>query len=145
MSSVTTAAKAILEHRAPYLGGLIGVKVLTLGAVFLLDPASSLALALVALCIGASLTDVALRIAASRSHAFALSKHGSDVLLAFVLILDAMSCSDEDGGTSKLCKAMRMVVPFALLVSVGGNSMRLTSSPRGLPPPEPCEEDDFRE
>lgn len=124
MGEASTVAKAILDRPVPYLTILIALKVIALIAIFLLQgPAKS---APVLLCAAASAGDVVLRVLVSRSRKLSPGKHGADVLLAVLLLLEGLACSAVDAVTGRGCKALRLVVPFAVLVSLGGNAMRLS-------------------
>merc|ERR1712150_133594 len=130
MGEITNIARSILEHRAPYLGVLIALKILALAAVFFGQGSGLGTGVAVMICAITTAADVALRVAASRQHSLSMSKHGTDVLLIVLLLADVVACSSPAGGESKACHALRLVVPFVVLTSVGGNFMRLTSVPR---------------
>uniref|UniRef100_A0A7S4RDS0 Uncharacterized protein n=1 Tax=Alexandrium monilatum TaxID=311494 RepID=A0A7S4RDS0_9DINO len=123
----TGAARAVLEHRGAYLPTLIVLKVLASLAVLFASGTGHLLLVLLGAV--ATAADIALRIAASQQHAFSLGKHGTDTLLTAVFLVDIAVCG-FDVEESKVCRGLRMVLPFVVLTSVGGNLMRLTSAPR---------------
>ncbi|CAJ1387814.1 unnamed protein product [Effrenium voratum] len=126
-------AKSVLDLGAPYLGCQMFVKVAGLACIYVLSDKLAQSLALLAALF--TLLDIVIRIAASRDCKFALSKHGADLLLFLLFFLDGLLCFDAVARPS--CRALRLVLPFAILVSVGGNMMRLTRKPK---PPGDLEE-----
>mmetsp|Transcript_15000 Transcript_15000/g.41912 ORF Transcript_15000/g.41912 Transcript_15000/m.41912 type:complete len:147 (-) Transcript_15000:181-621(-) len=129
MGAVPELARAILEQRMPYLVGQIVVKAVTILAVFLVPQGPGHTVPVLA-CATAAAADVALRVAASRRPRLSPGKHGADLLLVCLLLADAAACGGEASAGGKACRALRMVVPFATLVSLGGNAMRLTARQR---------------
>mmetsp|Transcript_158452 Transcript_158452/g.279682 ORF Transcript_158452/g.279682 Transcript_158452/m.279682 type:complete len:143 (-) Transcript_158452:2-430(-) len=127
-SGITAAAHAVLERRVPYFAVQLGLKAIVLITVFT-GQSGFIRHSLVLACAVATALDVALRIAASRNHWPSLGKHGIDCALALLLFGDlALDCgSDPD---ARLCTGLRLVIPFAILVSMGGNLMRLTRTQR---------------
>ncbi|CAK9093557.1 unnamed protein product [Durusdinium trenchii] len=119
-------AKKVLDLGAPYLGCLIFTKVLALASSyaemgFLVEILLSLAAFL-------TLLDIAVRVAASRNRRFSPSKHGADALLFVLFTLQCFLCGRKEARPS--CRALRLVLPFSVLVSVGGNMMRMTRKPK---------------
>mmetsp|Transcript_29088 Transcript_29088/g.76780 ORF Transcript_29088/g.76780 Transcript_29088/m.76780 type:complete len:135 (-) Transcript_29088:73-477(-) len=122
MLGVVDGSRRILDHRAAVLLPQIILKVCLTVSMFVY-----LLFTLLLLVFLVTLVDLVLRLAASQSHKFSLSKHGSDVALIVAIVLETFACSHLLG----LCRALRLVLPFLLLVSAGGNLMRLgrTSKP----------------
>mmetsp|Transcript_18370 Transcript_18370/g.50393 ORF Transcript_18370/g.50393 Transcript_18370/m.50393 type:complete len:137 (-) Transcript_18370:238-648(-) len=116
----------------------MGSKIAVLAALFF--PASTSGALLLQVCVATSLADVALRVAASRGYALSCGKHGTDLLLAAVCLAALGACGRSDeaatdgtssGGGARYCQGIKLVLPFVLLVSLGGNLMRLTRAPPG--------------
>eukprot|EP00930_Biecheleria_cincta_P054186 TRINITY_DN40147_c0_g1_i1.p1 TRINITY_DN40147_c0_g1~~TRINITY_DN40147_c0_g1_i1.p1 ORF type:complete len:152 (+),score=30.19 TRINITY_DN40147_c0_g1_i1:80-535(+) len=127
--TLASLAKGVLGLGATYVGSLMVIKVLSCGSIYLLPQSSR---SLVNACVWASALatalDIVVRILASSSSAFSFSRHGADALLAALLVAYAFLCHESSGERS--CKALRMVIPFVVLVSVGGNMMRLNRAPK---------------
>merc|ERR1711920_154824 len=128
---LSSTARSVLERRVPYLSCLLVLKVLALFAVFFLAPGTLGHTGIVLFCVVATVLDIVLRIAASKQHAFSCSKHGTDTLLTVLLLINFAACSTTDD--ARHCRALKMLIPFAILTSAGGNMMRLTAAPRRPP------------
>mmetsp|Transcript_77999 Transcript_77999/g.137453 ORF Transcript_77999/g.137453 Transcript_77999/m.137453 type:complete len:156 (-) Transcript_77999:42-509(-) len=126
MMAFNDTAKQVLQIGAPYIVCLIVIKLIALAAVFLM-PASGAAIVefLVLAATLATAFDIVIRMAASRRSSFLPSRHGADALLALLLAIQGFGCV---GSEVRGCKALHMVLPFVVLVSVGGNVMRMTRS-----------------
>merc|ERR1712129_332291 len=84
---------------------------------------------------GASATDVAFRLAVSRNKMPTAGKHGADLFLVAIMGADAAACQDTNDDGNRFCRGLRLVLPFAVLVSIGGNAMRLGGSPPAVRQP----------
>eukprot|EP00927_Polykrikos_kofoidii_P027860 TRINITY_DN24399_c0_g1_i1.p1 TRINITY_DN24399_c0_g1~~TRINITY_DN24399_c0_g1_i1.p1 ORF type:complete len:169 (+),score=18.60 TRINITY_DN24399_c0_g1_i1:103-609(+) len=123
-------ARAVLERRVPYFTCLIGIKVLGLW-VGLAPPTEDTRVLLLFACAAATMADILFRVGASSRCALSISKHGTDILLVAVVMSVGASCKDIGAGeVSRTCHAVRLLLPFVILVSVGGNLMRLTRDQR---------------
>eukprot|EP00931_Biecheleriopsis_adriatica_P105856 TRINITY_DN80382_c0_g1_i1.p1 TRINITY_DN80382_c0_g1~~TRINITY_DN80382_c0_g1_i1.p1 ORF type:complete len:169 (-),score=32.76 TRINITY_DN80382_c0_g1_i1:66-542(-) len=125
-------ASQVLGIGAPYIVSLIAVKVLALTLIYL-APGGTESLGDISVFAAtlATSADIAVRIAASRNCGFSFSRHGADALLAVLFALQGMLCTAEVGPQkARGCRALRLVLPFVVLVSVGGNMMRLNRTKR---------------
>lgn len=118
-------AKKVLDLGAPYLIGLTVSKVAALLAGEVYIGMESLAKIVIALALLLTSFDIVIRMAASRKQRWNFAKHGTDTILIvlFSIVFDCVSC-EADGSTCRYCRATRLMLPFAVLVSLGGNMMR---------------------
>eukprot|EP00434_Breviolum_minutum_P031822 symbB.v1.2.028145.t1/scaffold2954.1/size66569/2 len=126
-AAMQNAAKKVLEIGAPYLVCLMVSKVVALLVSEVPMDITSLAQVLVILAALLTLADIAVRIAASRKHSWSFSKHGTDTILCGLFAVQCLSCGKE---ARPNCRALHLILPFAVLVSLGGNMMRWTRRPK---------------
>eukprot|EP00929_Paragymnodinium_shiwhaense_P083033 TRINITY_DN44072_c0_g1_i3.p1 TRINITY_DN44072_c0_g1~~TRINITY_DN44072_c0_g1_i3.p1 ORF type:complete len:154 (-),score=17.69 TRINITY_DN44072_c0_g1_i3:20-481(-) len=130
MADVKAAARTILSYRVPYLSALILSKALAL-LVGVVQPGTTSWTLLLQLCVAFTTADIALRVAASRGWSLSLGKHGTDLLLVALLLGSLAACGGDDPQSElRYCRGLKLLLPFALLVSAGGNMMRLGSAGR---------------
>ncbi|CAE8621338.1 unnamed protein product, partial [Polarella glacialis] len=125
-------SRAVLALGAPYVACLMATKVAGLAAALLAPPGAMLTVILGASA-AATLADIVFRVTASRSSSCSLSRHGSDALLFVLFLVHLLVCAGGESLPSRghaNCRASRLLLPFAVLVSLGGNLMRVTRAPR---------------
>ncbi|CAK0809379.1 unnamed protein product [Prorocentrum cordatum] len=132
MLRAESLARALLfEHKGLYFAALIAAKGLALLGMLAL-PGGVGRLWLELLGALASGGDIVLRLLVSSKKVPTPGKHGVDALLCALLLVDVALCGHPGAAApEKNCRALKFVVPFATLVSIGGNLMRLD---RGAPP-----------
>eukprot|EP00928_Gymnodinium_smaydae_P063749 TRINITY_DN47248_c0_g1_i1.p1 TRINITY_DN47248_c0_g1~~TRINITY_DN47248_c0_g1_i1.p1 ORF type:complete len:199 (+),score=33.48 TRINITY_DN47248_c0_g1_i1:83-598(+) len=142
-ADVRSVARNILEHRVPYFACLLGLKALALLASVTGWRGGGFAL-LLEVCAASCLADIVLRLASSSRRSLDCGKYGTDLFLSALLLAQAWACgaassageqassgSDEISlvRNERYCHGLALVLPFALLVSTGGNLLRLTREP----------------
>mmetsp|Transcript_31254 Transcript_31254/g.57177 ORF Transcript_31254/g.57177 Transcript_31254/m.57177 type:complete len:148 (-) Transcript_31254:45-488(-) len=125
MDRAKATARGVLQHKVPYLGTLMVVKAATLAALELL-PSTDLSQQLGLLCVFATVADIALRVLASTQTRLSVQKHGADIGLVCILLVEIVSCFQEQ--PPSVCRALQLILPFVVLTSIGGNFVRLASS-----------------